>query len=57
MGTAPATHSLTAPTVNALADGLNKGEFVPFYQPLGMFNTNAGKALKRSFAGNIQLKD
>lgn len=34
MGTAPATHSLTAPTVNALADGLNKGEFVPFYQPL-----------------------
>ena len=34
MGTAPATHSLTAPTVNALADALNKGEFVPFYQPL-----------------------
>jgi EAL domain-containing protein (putative c-di-GMP-specific phosphodiesterase class I) len=34
MGTAYATHSLTAPTVNALADGLNKGEFVPFYHPL-----------------------
>lgn len=57
MGTAPATHSLTAPTVNALADGLNKGEFVPFTSLYGMFNTNAGKALKRSFAGNIQLKD
>jgi len=34
MGTTPAMHSLTTPTVNALAGGLNKGEFVPFYQPL-----------------------
>ncbi|MDF1584559.1 MAG: EAL domain-containing protein [Methyloprofundus sp.] len=34
MGTSPTMHSLTAPTVNALADGLIKGEFVPFYQPL-----------------------
>lgn len=29
MGTVPATHSLTTPTVNALADGLSKGEIVP----------------------------
>ena len=39
MGTAPATHSLTAPTVNALVDGLHKGEFVPFFSFMG-FSTN-----------------
>ncbi|AEE25324.1 hypothetical protein [Paraglaciecola chathamensis] len=41
MGTLPAVHSLKAPTVIALADGLSKGEIVPSAWPADAKTTEA----------------